>query len=249
MDRHGPVGAHRDAEQQLLQVGPVVLVVAERDTRRAVTLLGRLLVAVSPREGDGRGVIVCLPQLDLKLAHGAYDEGGEQGGTVGAVEAVEAAAKAIVAEEGGLTWLEAQVRGDAAGGPPGEPVEGAACEQEVGDEDAKSDGGGDVFGAPVGRREVAREERLEPQAVEEATDDGCGANVEGFEGSPVKGGGHQCLRRRGRSGVMAVMGAGVRAASRGGGAKKILARLAHAARSLARIFLLVKARGRVRSGG
>src|SRR5262249_20776697 len=132
MDRHGTVSAHRNAEQQLLQVGSVVLVVAERDARRAVALLGRLLVAVSPREGDGRGVIVRLPQLDLKLAHGAYDEGGEQRRAVGAVEAVEAAAKAIVTEEGSLPGLEAQVLGDASGSPLGKPVEGAACEQEVG---------------------------------------------------------------------------------------------------------------------
>src|SRR5262249_11151064 len=31
MDRHGAVGAHRDAEEQLLQVGAVILVVAEGD--------------------------------------------------------------------------------------------------------------------------------------------------------------------------------------------------------------------------
>jgi hypothetical protein len=41
MDRQGAVGADRDAEEELLQIGAVVLVVAEGDARRAVALLGR----------------------------------------------------------------------------------------------------------------------------------------------------------------------------------------------------------------
>src|SRR5262249_55918981 len=153
--------ADRDAEEQLFQVGSVILVVAEGDARRAVAFLGRRLVMVGPREGDGRGVIVRLPQLDPKLAHGAYDEGSEQRGAVGAVEPVEGASKAIVAEEFDLPWLEAKVLCDAASGPLGESVEGATCEQEVGDEEAEGDGGGDVFGTPAGGRQVTRQEGLE----------------------------------------------------------------------------------------
>jgi hypothetical protein len=143
---------------------------------RTVAPLGRLLVAVSSREGDSRGVIVRLPHLDLELAHGAYDDGGEQRGAVGAVEAVEGASRAVVAEQAALPWLEAKVLGDAAGGPLGESVEGASREQEVGDEGTEGDGGGDVFAAPAGGRQVSREEGLELQAVEEVTDDGCGAD-------------------------------------------------------------------------
>jgi hypothetical protein len=136
---------------------------------------------------------VRLPQLDLKLAHGADDEGGQQRGAVGAVEPVEGAPEAIVAEEAGLPRLEAKVLGDAAGGPLGESVEGAACEQQVGDEDAEGDAGGDVFGAAAGGGQVTRQEGRELEAVEEVADDGGGADFEGFEGGVVEGGGHRCL--------------------------------------------------------
>jgi len=67
----------------------------------------------------------------LKLAYGAYDEGGEQRGAVGAVEAVEGASEAIVAEEGGLPWLEAEVLGDAADGPLGESVRGRRASRRL----------------------------------------------------------------------------------------------------------------------
>src|SRR5207302_158000 len=121
--------------------------------------------------GHGRSIVVHLRETDVELADGADDESGEQRGAVGAVEAVEGASRAIVAEEGGLSWLKAKVLGDAAGGPLGDSVEGAACEQEVGDEGTEGDGGGDVFGAPAGGWQVSREEGLELQAVEEVTDD------------------------------------------------------------------------------
>jgi hypothetical protein len=191
---------------------------------------------------------VRLPHLDLKLADGAYDEGGKQRGAVSAVEAVEGASEAIVAEEVGLAWLEAKVFGDAAGGPLGEPVERAALQQEVGNEGTESDGGGDVFGAPAGRWQVSREEGLELQAAEEATDDGCGADFEGFEEGLVERGGHRCL------GVGDVGREGCYRGRREGGkqirgSKKIPARLQAARASLAGIFLLVKARGRERSAG
>jgi hypothetical protein len=124
---------------------------------------------------------VRLSHLDLKLAHGADDEGGEQRGTIGAVEAVEGAPKAIVAEEASLPWLEAKVFGDASGDPPGEAVEGTACEQEVGDEDAEGDGGREVFGASGRGRQVACKQLLKLETVEDVTDDRGGANFQGFE--------------------------------------------------------------------
>jgi hypothetical protein len=124
---------------------------------------------------------VRLPHLNLELAHGANNEGGEQRGAVSAVEAVEGASRAIVAEQAGLSWLEAEVLGDAASGPRGESVERAAREQEVGDEGAEDDRGGDVFGAPGGGGQVVCEKRLELEALEEAVDNRRGADFEGFE--------------------------------------------------------------------
>src|SRR5262249_18377393 len=162
---------------------------------------------------------------------------------VGAVEAVEAAPEAIVAEKGSLSWLKAQGRGGAARGPLGKPVEGAAGEEEGGEQDAQGDGGGEVFGGPGGRREVASEERLELQAVEEAADDGRGADFEGFEGGQVKGGGHRCLSA-GDFGREGCYGGRCEGGKQTRGSKKIPARLRAARASLAGIFLLVKARGR-----
>src|SRR5262249_58182853 len=95
---------------------------------------------------------------------------------------VEGASEAVVAEESGLLRPEAKVLGDAAGGPLGKPVEGAACQQEVGDEGAESDGGGDVFGAPAGGRQGSGQEGPEVQAVRGRAGGGGGANFEGFEG-------------------------------------------------------------------
>ena len=97
MDRHGPVGADGDAEEQLFQVGAVIFVVAEGNARRSVALLGWLLVVIDPGEGHGRGVVVHLLQANVELAHGADHKGGEQRGPVGAVEAIEGAAEAVVA--------------------------------------------------------------------------------------------------------------------------------------------------------
>ena len=137
-----------------------------------------------------------------------------------------------------------------AGGDGGavESVEGTACEQEVGDEDAKGDGGGDVFGAPAGRRQVAREERLKLQAVEEVADDGCGANFEGFEGGVVEGGGHCCLSA-GDVGHAGCYGDRREVGKQMRGGEEILARLRATRASLARIFSPVKAPGRERSAG
>src|SRR4051794_19251030 len=115
VDRHGAVGADGDAEQQLLQVGPVVLVVAEGDQRRAVGLAG-----VLAGEGDGGGVLVQLSQADVKLPHGADGQGGEQAGEVGPPQVVQGAADAVVVEQGGLVGPQAEVFGDPAGDPGGD---------------------------------------------------------------------------------------------------------------------------------
>ena len=74
-------------------------------------------------------------------------------------------------------------------------------------------------------------------------DDGRGANFEGFEGGVVEGSGHRCLSAGdvGREGCYGDRREGGKQMR---GKEKILARLARAARSLARIFLLVKAHGR-----
>jgi hypothetical protein len=82
MHRHGAVSRDGHAVQQLLEVGPVVLVVAEGDPGRPVGLLGRGLVGVCPREGDGGRVLVLFAQVDAEGGDGAQDQGGEQAGAI-----------------------------------------------------------------------------------------------------------------------------------------------------------------------
>ena len=171
----------------------MILIIAEGDAWRTVAVLRRLLVAVRSREGDGGGVVVQLLQVDLEFAHGLDDHCREQRGPVSAVEAVEAASEAIIAEKGNLIGLEPEMLRDATSSPRGKSVEGTACEEKVGDESTEGNGCGDVFGASGDRGQIACEEGFELETVEEATDDGCGADFEGFERGLVEGGGHQCL--------------------------------------------------------
>jgi len=65
---------------------------------------------------------VRLAPFDAEFADGVHDKGGEHRGAVAAEEAVEGAAEAVVAEQGGLAGLKAEVLGDPTGGPLGEGV-------------------------------------------------------------------------------------------------------------------------------
>jgi hypothetical protein len=70
MDRHCPIGSHRDAVHQLFEVWSVVLVVTEGDPRRSVRLRGPGLVTVGARGRHSHRVVVHLPQFDTELTHG-----------------------------------------------------------------------------------------------------------------------------------------------------------------------------------
>jgi hypothetical protein len=75
------------------------------------------------------------------------------------VVTVEGPAKAVILQLADLLGLQAEVFWHVACEPLGKSIQGAACQQEIGDQDAECDGGGDLFGAPGGRRQVACEER------------------------------------------------------------------------------------------
>ena len=66
--RHRPVGGDVEAKDKLLQVGTMVLVVAEDDTG----FVARGLVAA--REGDGGGVEMDAASLDLEVLDDAKSE-------------------------------------------------------------------------------------------------------------------------------------------------------------------------------
>jgi hypothetical protein len=67
VNRDGSIRTDRDAEQQLLQIRSMILIIAEGDAWWTVALLGGLLVTVRSREGDGGGVVVQLLQVDLEF--------------------------------------------------------------------------------------------------------------------------------------------------------------------------------------
>jgi hypothetical protein len=162
------------------------------------------------------------------------------------IEAVEGAAKAIVAEEVSLSGLEAQMLGDTAGGPRRKSVEGTACQQEVGDEDSEGDDGRNVFATPAGGRQITLEERLEVETLQEAADDRRSADFEGFEGGVVEGVGHRCLSA-GKIGREGCYGSRRADGNEMREAKKSSLGCRSARASLARIFLLAKEPGRERS--
>ena len=66
VQRHAAVGRDGQDEQQLLQVGPVVLVVSPGDGEARRIGIRRLLalLIVRSKEGDGGGVIMHLAQFD-----------------------------------------------------------------------------------------------------------------------------------------------------------------------------------------
>ena len=86
-----PSLAHGEDEEQLLEIGPVVLVMAPGDGQpglpTAAGLLGR--VGVVAGEGHGGRVIVQLVELDVEFLDGMSGDGQGEGTTVAAEELVQ----------------------------------------------------------------------------------------------------------------------------------------------------------------
>jgi hypothetical protein len=224
VDRHGAVGADGKAEQQLLEVGAVVLVVAEGDARRAAGLVGGRLAGIVPTEGDGGGVLMELGQVDVEGADGVQDQGGQQAGAIGPTQVVQGAAEAVVVEQAHLVRLQAEVFGDAAGDPGGEGIKGLTGQQQVAHQDGQGDGRRQARPPSRQRREVALEQLGQLQSPQEMPDQGGGADLEGLQGSVLPGQGHGRLRLPGRGRAVCYGSSG--AAGNGEkGAEKILARL------------------------
>src|SRR4051794_40351494 len=113
MHRHGTIGADGDAEEQLLEVGPVVFVIAKGDQGWSLGT-GGLLALVLAGEGDAGGVVMGLLKVEVKLLDDTADKGSEQGGAVGVVQRVQGTTNPVVFEQGGLTWCQAKVLRDPA---------------------------------------------------------------------------------------------------------------------------------------
>ncbi len=186
LDRHGAVAGDGEDEEQLLEVGAMILVMPPGDGRRrlaaASRLLGRLLVGTV--EGHGRGVVVEFVEFDGEFADGVGDDRQGQRGDVGVEESIEAASDAVVVEVDQFVLGEAQPVGDEACGPLADTVERLAGNKQVFQQQEQSGGGGDL-GARVFRGQVDVEELLESEPPEDRFEHGQGAQSRGVESATL----------------------------------------------------------------
>ena len=191
VDRHGAVGRDGHAVQPLLEIGSVVLVVAQGDARRPVGLLGRSLAGVRAAEGDGGGVLMLLAPVDGQGRDRAEDQGREQAGAIGPVQVIQGAAGPVVVAQGGLTGRKAQGRGDASRRPRGQGVQGLACQQQVGEQNPPDGGPGQGGRAAGQRRQVPLEQTGPVEAIQPEADQRGRTDLQGLQ--------TQTLRQRSRS--------------------------------------------------
>lgn len=171
VDRHGPVGAHRQHEQELLKVRAMVCVAAvvngqgplaaQRATPRPPVLA---------RQRDGRRVVMQLGQVHAEGRHRAHDHLREERRPVGVEQPIEGAPDLIIGERGHLGRPQPEQRRHGARGPLRLGVERHAPQQEVAHEDAQGRGRGEPL-APVARRDVLGQEVAEPQPREDVIDE------------------------------------------------------------------------------
>src|SRR5262249_20804189 len=128
-----------------------------------------------------------------ELAHGLNYQSRQHGGAINLVQPVQGAAEAVILQPADLVGSQADVFRDVPGEPFGQGIQWAARQQQVGNQDTEGDGGRDLFGMPGGWRQVACQERLELEALQEAAYDGSGADFERFKRGTVQGGSHWCL--------------------------------------------------------
>ncbi len=95
IDRDSSVLGDGEDEEQLFEIGPVVLVMAPGDGQPglspATVFLGG--VGVVAEEGHGGGVVVQLFERDREFADGMCSDGQGEGTTVAAEELVQGSAK------------------------------------------------------------------------------------------------------------------------------------------------------------
>ena len=148
VDGDGAIGAHGEHKQQLLQIGPVVLVVAVADHERSLALqasAGRL--GIVPAEGDGGRIVVQRGEVHRKGVHRPHHHLRQQGGTGSGEQGVEGTPNAIIVEQSDFFDAQAeQMRGH----PPGPfrlRVQGHPRRQQVAQQDSQGLGRGKLVAA------------------------------------------------------------------------------------------------------
>ena len=153
----------------------MVLVVAVGDADRlpaADLSSGGLRVATG--EGDGRGVVVELVELDVELLYGADHDGRHQRSPVRIVKAVEGTADPVVIQAIDLVRPEAEQGWYERLRPFLESIDGPAPEDDVAKQDPEGGGGLDPE-APVVLRHILLEELVQAKAVQDVLDHRQGA--------------------------------------------------------------------------
>jgi hypothetical protein len=170
--RHPALGLGGEDEEQLLQIGAVVLRVAVDDgRRRAATHRAPGGGAVLPAESDRGRIVVQLIEAHAELLSDREHDRGEQCRAIGVEEPIERAADAVVAEMPHLL--------------PGEPeelrreadrglllaVDRFALDDDRAQQHAER-GGVRHGAAPIAGGHVVVQQRREAQALEEVVDQG-----------------------------------------------------------------------------
>jgi hypothetical protein len=100
IQRNRPIPGHREDVEQLLEVGPMVLIIAPRD--RHSRLLASLFflggIRISAMEGDRGGVVVQLVQVDLELLDHMGRKRQDHRGDVASEQPIETTPDAVVVE-------------------------------------------------------------------------------------------------------------------------------------------------------
>jgi hypothetical protein len=131
---------------------------------------------------------VQLIELDLEFLDGICGDGQGEGTTVASEELVEGACEAIIIEGGDLFGGKPQALGIVARGPGSDAVEGFAGEQEILEEDHQGLGRGEATPAIL-RGQIVAEEVFQPQASQQAIEDGEESELVGVEGPSGRSGG------------------------------------------------------------
>jgi hypothetical protein len=154
-DRHRTVSGDGEDEQQLLEVGPEVLVVALPDRRRRLPAAGSAVgVWIVAGDRDGGRVVVQLVGADAELAQHPQHGLGDQAGPVGVEQPVQRPADPVVVEQFGLAWREPEHRRVVARRPLTErvhrPVPGHDVAHQHGDHRSRGQPQPDIVGGQVG---------------------------------------------------------------------------------------------------
>ena len=123
-ERHRPVGADGQREHELLQIGAMVLGVAQRGGRgRLAAARAAVRAFVVAVQADRRRVVVQLRAVDVELGDHAEHQRGQQRAPIGVKELIKRPAEPVVVEQPQILAAEPEQRRVIARGPLGQAVE------------------------------------------------------------------------------------------------------------------------------